>query len=66
MKTLSVLTGLVALVLFGAFASYVGGRIVLPEVGLTAPEYVTWVWAWLWGSVLYIPIYVVKAIFESL
>lgn len=32
----------------GAFGEYVGGRIVLPDVGLTAPEYWTWFWFTFW------------------
>lgn len=40
MKLVLALTGLV--VVLGSLGSYVGGRILLPEVGLTAPSYGTW------------------------
>lgn len=44
MKTFLVLLGVWALT---ALFSYWWGRIVLPEMGLTAPGYMTWFWGWL-------------------
>jgi len=36
---------LVGIALVGALGEYIGGRIILPAIGLTAPGY--WVWFWL-------------------
>jgi hypothetical protein len=33
-----------AILLFGALGDYIGGRILLPAMGLTAPGYWTWFW----------------------
>lgn len=30
---------------------YVGGRVILPEVGLTAPGWWTWFWFTSWASI---------------
>lgn len=60
---MGVLVGLVvgaALVFWGALGSYIGGRILLPEIGLTPPGYWTW-WCYiLIMAVFYIPIYAIK------
>lgn len=47
---------IVMLVIFGtivavALGLYIIGRILLPEMSLTAPGYGTWFWATLWSAV---------------
>lgn len=32
--------------LAGGLLSYIAGRIILPEMGLTAPGFWPWVWVW--------------------
>lgn len=46
---------LAAVIVFSATGAYVGGRIVLPEIGLVAPAWSTWFWAAFWGFLLALP-----------
>lgn len=58
---------LILVILAGAFglplATYIAGRILLPEMGLTAPEY----WTWFWVSVIVVIVYgIVRGIQETI
>ena len=41
--------------------AYAVGRILLPEMGLTAPPYSAWFWAFVVGVALYLAIQIVAA-----
>lgn len=54
-----------AFVLFvGPLASYVSGRIVLPEMGLTAPGYGIWFASFLVILMFWTAFYAVKELFD--
>lgn len=36
--------GIIGLIFLAALFEYIVGRILLPEMGLTAPDYWTWFW----------------------
>lgn len=40
---------LLVILLVGSFSGYVGGRIMLPAMGLMAPGYWTWFWFTFWS-----------------
>lgn len=44
-----------------ALGEYICGRIILPAVGLTAPEYWTWFWFMFWGLTFSSPFWLIKA-----
>lgn len=50
------------IVVVGSAAEYVGGRILLPELGLSAPEYWTWFWAMFWMTIICTPIWIIKEV----
>lgn len=49
---------------FGALGEYVCGRILLPEVGLTAPQYWTWFWFMFFAMVFSSPLWVIRALLD--
>lgn len=51
--------------LVGALAEYVGGRVLLPAMGLTAPGYWTWLWFTFWVIVFGIIALFVRSIFDD-
>jgi hypothetical protein len=50
MRTLAAFVTIAAVWVGAALSEYVCGRIILPEMGLTAPGY--WPWFWFTGVVL--------------
>lgn len=52
------------LVLIEATAGYVGGRIILPEMGLTAPGWWAWFWLLSWIAVFVAPITLLVAVVD--
>lgn len=52
------------IVAFGALGEYIGGRILLPAIGLTAPEYWTWFWFMFWACLFIIPLSLVGKLFD--
>lgn len=56
--------GAIALWLLAALLSYWWGRVLLPEVGLSAPEYWTWFWSLLPVIISYGVGYFVKEALE--
>jgi len=63
MKTILLSLATVALVAFPvALLEYIGGCVILPEMGLTAPGY----WPWYWTSVLGITCYAVLSLITEL
>jgi phage shock protein PspC (stress-responsive transcriptional regulator) len=52
-----------ASVVFAATDSYIAGRIILPEMGLSAPGFKVWFWFWLFGLIAYV---IMAAIAEAI
>lgn len=57
-KSMMVVAACVPVIMLIAAAEYVCDRIILPEMGLTAPEYVTWFWFTVVTVIAYATVYV--------
>lgn len=62
MNVLGVILILLVTPSYAALASYIGGRILLPEIGLAAPQYTTWFWFYLFIIIFATPVYMIKAV----
>lgn len=59
-KTIGFLLLAFAILLFGATGEYVCGRIILPAVGLTAPDFWTWFWFMTFAVLFSIPLWIIN------
>lgn len=55
-----------AVVFFGSLGQYVCGRIILPSMGLTAPEYWTWFFFMSFAMIFCAPLVLIKEILKEL